>query len=589
MTYHRCDDEAEPEKPERVTAICDALERTGLAAECVRIPSRFATEAEILALHSPGYVEFMETTSRMTPRQCQGVVKKYDNDVFVNASTWMAARLALGCAVEATAHCIAGLARHAMAVVRPPGHHACADKASGFCFLNTVATCAKLATRGELTVQSSTPTRPIEGGAADGPSSSAATTTTTPGGAPLPKLDRVMICDFDVHHGDGTQGHTYDDEKILYVSAHRAYESKQRWKKRLFYPGTGRAGETGRDGTNVNVGWSEAGVGDAEYELCWERLVVPIARAFKPQLILFSAGFDAARGDPLGECDVTPACYGRLVEPLAALAPCVLCLEGGYNLDVIGECFCACAEVLLGRPPVPAPPRPPVQASAATDIFETVAAHLRHWPAGVLRVMDDDVQDRLVDTLQAVGLEASGVALSKPKRKVRKPPKMGGPDADVLVGDDELVWSVKQHRPPKKEKQPSVKARDAPPAALVKEELAKLGERPSVVPCHKPGGGLASSSRRVWPTIRPHHVVHPALKTYLHPGPFLCYPPPPQDDRLGAATTTPLPADDDDFGGLFDAEDEATAVSTLEGLKYDRDARDALLSLASPRVPPAHA
>eukprot|EP00562_Extubocellulus_spinifer_P010993 CAMPEP_0178490926 /NCGR_PEP_ID=MMETSP0696-20121128/11142_1 /TAXON_ID=265572 /ORGANISM="Extubocellulus spinifer, Strain CCMP396" /LENGTH=712 /DNA_ID=CAMNT_0020118771 /DNA_START=149 /DNA_END=2287 /DNA_ORIENTATION=- len=210
-------------------------------------------------------------------------------------------------------------ASRALAIVRPPGHHACQSRSMGFCFLNSVAVAAKYA----LTQHSS-------------------------------KCQRVLILDWDVHHGNGTQDLTYDDPNILYVSLHRI--AKQ-GSKLYFFPGTGRPDEVGHDaaeGANLNVAWDIRGVGNVEYAAAFSELILPLVSAFDPSLVMISCGFDAAEGDLIGDCLLSPEMYYRMTRSLLATAgisvPTVVALEGGYNLDVITDCAEAVALALLDEP-----------------------------------------------------------------------------------------------------------------------------------------------------------------------------------------------------------------------------------------------
>jgi acetoin utilization deacetylase AcuC-like enzyme len=290
-----------PERPERLTAIWNRLTSLGLADQCVAVPGRLARNDELFLVHRPDHVTAIET-------------KKLDDnmgDTYVNDDSPMVSRLAAGSLVEVVMAVMSGNCSNGLALIRPPGHHAEPHQAMGFCLYNNVAIAAAAA-------------RKHAG------------------------VSRVLILDWDVHHGNGTQRMFYDDNSVMVISLHR-YDGR-------FYPGTGASHQTGvgkGQGFNVNVAWTTTGMGDAEYMEAFRTLVMPLARAFDPELVLVSAGFDAAKGDPLGMMKVTPLGYAHMTAELCTLASgrCVLALEGGYNCEIIAKCTEACLRVLLGDEP----------------------------------------------------------------------------------------------------------------------------------------------------------------------------------------------------------------------------------------------
>ena len=231
---------------------------------------RRATEEQVGRAHTAGHVALLRGIDRET---------QLDADTVATETSWKAALLAVGIALEA-------VDSGGFALVRPPGHHALADRAMGFCLLNNVAIAARYA-QAEL------------------------------------GLGRVAIVDFDVHHGNGTEAIFRGDDSVLFCSLHE-------WP---FYPGTGGPGTN--DETTLNVPLPE-GTGDEAYLAVFAELVEPAVRGFSPDLLLVSAGFDAHEDDPLGGLALTENCFRELGERCASLAPRLAAvLEGGYNLATL--------------------------------------------------------------------------------------------------------------------------------------------------------------------------------------------------------------------------------------------------------------
>jgi acetoin utilization deacetylase AcuC-like enzyme len=324
-----------PERPERLAAVAEAI-----AARRERLqplPARPATPEEILAVHPRAHLERIEAAARLAPAHL-------DPDTFVSPASFEVALLAAGGAIEAVRAVARGEADAALAAVRPPGHHAEADRAMGFCLFNNVAIAAR-ALRAE-------------------------------------GLERILILDWDVHHGNGTQHLFEDDRDVLYFSTHQF----------PFYPGTGDFGEAGHGaglGATVNVPLP-GGCGDAEYAGALQRVLVPVARSFRPQLILVSAGFDAHRDDPLASMEVTQSGFCEMARTVRALAE-DLCggrvafvLEGGYAPSGLREGTGAVLDALLApeAPPL-APPAPLAPGSTLSHVVARVAAVQRRFHPAV--------------------------------------------------------------------------------------------------------------------------------------------------------------------------------------------------------------
>lgn len=240
---------------------------------------------------------------------------KVDIDTVWNEQhTPAASRIAAGCVTDLALKVAKGELKNGFAVVRPPGHHATRHSPLGFCYFNSVAIAAKQVQQ-EL------------------------------------NISKILILDWDVHHGNGTQVAFYSDPSVLYMSVHR-------FDHGLFFPGSGHPNEVGTgagEGFNVNVAWTgglDPPMGDAEYLAAFRTVVMPIAHEFSPDLVLVSAGFDAVEGHPdeLGGYKVTAKCFGFLTRQLMSLAGgrVVLALEGGHQLRALCDATEACVSALLG-------------------------------------------------------------------------------------------------------------------------------------------------------------------------------------------------------------------------------------------------
>lgn len=359
MLKHSCtcgDNSAHPEHSGRLQSVWARLVETGLANRCDRLRSRKATHEELQTVHTEEHTMLfgsnqMNRAQRIDPDPRNTFVRMTCGGVGADSdTTWnehhtaSAARMAAGCVIDLAFKTVRGDVRNGFAVVRPPGHHAEPDLAMGFCFFNSVAIAAKL----------------LRQRMGD-------------------RVSRIMIVDWDIHHGNGTQQVFYNDPNVLYLSLHRHDDGH-------FFPGTGGPTECGGGaglGYNVNVSWSgglEPPLGDAEYLAAFRTVVMPIAREFAPDIVLVSAGFDAASGHTpnLGGYVVSPACFGYLTRELMKLAggKVVLALEGGYDLPAICDSAQECVKALLGDETTALAEaelqRPPIQ-NAVDTLQKTIA------------------------------------------------------------------------------------------------------------------------------------------------------------------------------------------------------------------------
>ncbi|KAM9752643.1 histone deacetylase 6 isoform 2-T2 [Menidia menidia] len=353
MEHENMWDRRHPEQPQRIRQVFSRLQLLGLAEACQPIPARLATEEELALCHSMQHIHQMKATAAMKPRELHKLGEEF-NSIFINKHSFQSARLAAGGCFNAVDRILSGQVRNGVAVVRPPGHHAETDSPCGFCFFNTAALCARYAQKNSCN-----------------------------------PLLRVLILDWDVHHGNGTQHMFEEDSSILYISLHR-------YDNGAFFPSSedaapDKVGVAKGAGYNVNVAWSGARMGDPEYLAAFHHVVMPIATEFAPELVLVSAGFDAARGDPLGGYHVTPEGYAHLTHMLMALAGgrVLLILEGGYNLTSISDSMAMCTSTLRGDPPPPlAAPLPPPHRRATAVINEVIRHHAPYWRSLRIQVPD---------------------------------------------------------------------------------------------------------------------------------------------------------------------------------------------------------
>ncbi|XP_077080161.1 protein deacetylase HDAC6 isoform X2 [Siphateles boraxobius] len=342
MLHHNMWDGHHPELPQRISRIFSRHEELGLLSRCHRIPARLATEEELALCHSSDHISTIKSSEHMKPRDLHRLGNNY-NSIYINNESYTCALMAAGSCFNSVQAILTGQVRNSVAIVRPPGHHAEKDTACGFCFFNTAALTARYAQ--SITHRSL----------------------------------RVLILDWDVHHGNGTQHIFEEDDSVLYISLHR-YEDG------TFFPNSedanyNKVGQGKGRGYNVNIPWNGGKMGDPEYMAAFHHLVMPIAREFAPELVLVSAGFDAARGDPLGGYQVTPEGYAHFTHQLMGLAAgrVLVILEGGYNLTSISESMSMCTSMLLGDSPPLLDHLPPPKTSALVTINNVLRAHAPFW------------------------------------------------------------------------------------------------------------------------------------------------------------------------------------------------------------------
>ena len=320
-----------PERVERAEVmhtIASAWKQRGRVVQ----PPRPATHAELARVHSAPYLAKIDETS--------GRAVSLDPDTFTSPDTRDVALLAAGAAIGGVEAIVQSRATRVMALVRPPGHHAERERAMGFCFYNSIAAAAAHA----LSLG----------------------------------MERVVIMDYDVHHGNGTQWIFYEDPRVLYVSTHQY----------PFYPGTGAAEDVGRGkgaGFTLNVPL-EAGSTDGDYAEVFKALVIPVIDQFKPELVLISAGYDAHERDPLARMRLSTSGYSGLTKSLCDIADThchgriVAVTEGGYDLNALKACLESSISVFDGAP-VLQPKEPPLAATQRSRlaIAAVRSAHSQYW------------------------------------------------------------------------------------------------------------------------------------------------------------------------------------------------------------------
>ena len=322
---------AHPESKERLLSIRQGLDAYTHVNDLKRLGLRPATQAELGLVHPAAHIRNIQRTA--------GKPFSYlDPDTAVCDVSYEVAIHAVGGVLQMIESLMSGEIDNGFAFVRPPGHHAEPERAMGFCLFSNVALGAAYALKRF-------------------------------------GLERILVVDFDVHHGNGTQKTFYHRQDVLFISTHQF----------PLFPGTGAFPEIGSaSGRGFTLNFPlPAGTGDATYGLLFDKIILPVAKAYRPQLMLVSAGFDAYMEDPLAGMRVTPAGFASMARHLKVLADTVcqgrmvLILEGGYHLEGLRESVLRVLDQLCGHPV-------PVPSSGRSDLFDAVLARARthfgdHW------------------------------------------------------------------------------------------------------------------------------------------------------------------------------------------------------------------
>ncbi|EXJ84628.1 histone deacetylase 6/10 [Capronia epimyces CBS 606.96] len=332
MRYHAeiaatTGDNVHPEDPRRIYYIYKELCEAGLVDDetyppmvevpLKRIDAREATREECLLVHTPEHYDFVQSTAEMSDAQLIDLSEDPAMDsIYFNTLSFFSSKLSAGAAIETCRAVVSRQVKNAIAVIRPPGHHAEVDRTMGFCLFNNVSIASKV----------------CQNDFGEG-------------------CRKILIVDWDVHHGNGCQKAFYDNPNVLYISLHVHMNG-------LFYP-SGTEGDMHHCGAgaglgkNVNIPWPTKGMGDGDYMYAFQHVVMPIATEFDPDFVIVASGFDAAAGDELGGCFVSPPCYAHMTHMLKSLAggKIAVCLEGGYNFRAISRSALAVTRTLMGEPP----------------------------------------------------------------------------------------------------------------------------------------------------------------------------------------------------------------------------------------------
>ncbi|XP_010579622.1 PREDICTED: histone deacetylase 10 [Haliaeetus leucocephalus] len=402
MTTHKLlwsDPVCDIEVPERLSSSYDQLKHYHLVERCVRVPAREATKEEILLVHSSEHLEVAKSTQTMNEEELKKVSGNYDA-FFFHPNTYRCARLAVGATLELVDAVMSGKVRNGMALVRPPGHHSQRNAANGFCLFNNVAIAAEYAK--------------LKYG-----------------------LQRILIVDWDVHHGQGTQYIFEEDPSVLYFSWHR-YEHQEFWPslKESDYDAVGLG--KGK-GFNINLPWNKVGMGNSDYLAAFFHVLLPMAFEFDPELVIVSSGYDSGIGDPEGQMNATPEVFAHLTHFVMQLANGKLCviLEGGYHLKSLSESVCMTVKTLLGDPVPQITGEMAPCLSAVESIQNVRAAHKSYWKWLMYEV--PPIKTATTDSRGSVHLLPVPVHFVKEMDKTEIKALVSGFYADIVKEDKNLL------------------------------------------------------------------------------------------------------------------------------------------------------
>ncbi|KAG8142818.1 putative Histone deacetylase protein [Naja naja] len=342
---------------------------------------------------SMDYVGIVKSTEKMEKEELQRVSAEYDA-VYFHQTTYRCAKLAVGATLQLVDAVLSGKAHNGLTLIRPPGHHSQRSAANGFCIFNNVAIAAKYAQRKY-------------------------------------GLQRILIVDWDVHHGQGIQYAFEDDPSVLYFSWHRFEHQKfWPWLSESNYDAVGQG--KGR-GFTINVPWNQVGMGNSDYLAVFLHVLLPIAFEFNPELVLISAGYDSGIGDPEGQMKATPECFSHLTHFLMNLANGKLCavLEGGYHLRSLSESVCMTLKTLLADPLPPLSGEMMPCLSARESIQNVRAAHKPYWKC----LTYEDVTP--VQDLSTISCQAEEAELTQTNVELLSPQEVG--DVNEVIKTDRFL------------------------------------------------------------------------------------------------------------------------------------------------------